>query len=68
MLCIYVVGGVENISAGCDCFVVVRRIYIIIVVRRGMSFVFVCVWWGCRQLSEPTVVYRFFIQVGVRVV
>ena len=68
MLCIYVVGGVENISAGCGCFVVVRRVYIIIIVRRVVSFLFVDLCKGCGRLSEPTVVYRFFIHVGVRVV
>ena len=59
-------GGGEIVNAGCDVFVGMRRIYIIIIVRRVMSFVFVVMCRGYRRLLLPTVVYRFFIQVGVR--
>ena len=66
MLRISVVGGGEIVRAGYDLIVVVRRIYVIIIVRRVMSFVFVVMCRGCRRLLLPTVVYRFFVQVGVR--
>ena len=50
---------------GCVFVVVVRRIYIIIIGRLGMFFGRVFRGRGCRRLSEPTVVCRFF-RVDVR--
>ena len=55
-------GRHECVRTGCGCFVVVRRIYIIIIVRRVVSFLFVDLCWGCGQLSESTVVYGFFFR------
>ena len=51
--------------AGCVFDVVVRRIYRIIIGRRGRYFGCVFCGRGCRRLSEPTVVCRFF-RVDVR--
>ena len=52
---------INVVNAVCDLFVDVRRIYIIIIVRRVKSFVFVVMCRGYRRLLLPTVVYRFFI-------
>ena len=57
--------------AGCVFFLVVRRIYRIIIGRRSRYFGCVFRGRGCRRLSKPTVVCRFFrfdVRVDVRVV
>ena len=45
---------------GCVFVVVVRRIYTIIIGRRGRFFGCVFRGRGCRRLSKPTVLCRFF--------
>ena len=51
------------VKAGCIFFVFVRRIYMIIIGRRGgyVGCFFLC--RGCRRLSKSTVIDRFYRSV-----
>ena len=60
LFCFYALGSCECVKAGCEFFLAVRRIYIIIICRRGMYCCCIFRCRGCRRLSEPTVVCRFF--------